>query len=185
MQATTQRLFFGLPLDETARAALREKVVRLRALPWGPRVRWTRPEGWHCTLKFLGSVPVEATASLIAAAAKLAPLSGPSSEWRKLGAFPSLHRARILVAHLDDATEQLAYLAARLEDLASEHGVARETRAFRPHVTLARFERPCDAESFRSELVLTGRVSLGPVTLYASRLGPGGSQYEAVWRANA
>lgn len=204
MNATTQRLFFGMPLDHAGRGALEQRAARLRSLSWGsaaegsltrgslgggplpraPRVRWTRPEGWHCTLKFLGSVRVELTELLLAKAAELDLAAGPPCYWQDIGAFPSLGRARILVAHLSDEAGHLARLAERLGELALTFDVPRETRAYRPHVTLARLERPFDIGAFREEFALGGPVTLGPVTLYASRPSPSGSHYEALWRAS-
>jgi 2'-5' RNA ligase len=72
----------------------------------------------------------------------------------------------------------LAELAAGLEDDAAALGVRRETRDYRPHVTLARFKRPGDARA------VLGAANIEPLVvecrtarLYRSELGPSGSRY--------
>jgi len=61
-------------------------------------------------------------------------------------------------------------------------GIARETREFNPHLTLARFERPGDAEPVRRALAESAAIEFGRSVerefyLYQSKLGPGGAKY--------
>lgn len=180
---TERRLFFGIPLHETSRVAL-TKATRslvhaenLRPL----RPRWTRPEGWHCTMKFVGSTSAEGAEALIAAAPGLPCPPSIDTRWGGFGAFPSPRRARVLVAHLEDAEGTLTELARLVEELTTAHGVAPEARPFRPHVTLARFQCPANLGDLCATEPLTGSVTLGPLTLFESHLGAGGSRYEALW----
>jgi RNA 2',3'-cyclic 3'-phosphodiesterase len=53
--AGSARLFVALPVPATVRRGLER--VRERLLERDPDLRFTRPEGWHVTLAFLGSVP--------------------------------------------------------------------------------------------------------------------------------
>lgn len=189
MSTANPRLFFGVPLEDAPRAALLRAVDELRGR-WTERSRprWTQPAGWHCTFKFLGSAPdpearITWTTSLQQRAAKLALPAVLPVPWGPLGAFPSPAKARVLIAHLRDDAGQLAELARVFEELALEHGVPQEGRPYRPHVTIARLQRPVDVRPLLDGLELAGVASFGAITLFASEQGPQGSRYTPIWQA--
>ena len=134
------RLFVAVPLSEPARAAVADVVERIRASePEGRGVRWVRLDGLHITLRFLGPTAesrVDAVAAALAdAAAGITPF-----EIRVSGAdaFPPVGRPRTLWLDLDRGVDDLAALAARLDDALARAGWEREHRPFRAHLTLAR-----------------------------------------------
>ncbi len=134
------RLFVAVPLSEPARAAVADVVERIRAgEPEGRGVRWVRLDGLHITLRFLGPTAesrVDAVAAALAdAAAGITPF-----EIRVSGAdaFPPVGRPRTLWLDLDRGVDDLAALAARLDDALARAGWEREHRPFRAHLTLAR-----------------------------------------------
>ena len=130
------RLFFalGLPLY------LAEELIRRFREQTNPNLRWTRPERLHLTLRFWGHFAADRIPKLIsagqAAAAKseALPLHVDS-----LGAFPSQARARVHWAGIGEPGRSvLCRLATRLDDELAHRGIARESRPFRPHLTVAR-----------------------------------------------
>ena len=132
----------------------------------------------HVTLKFLADLSVDAVAPL--AKAQLEALVDPAKKAPKPGtcrldAFPSVEQANVIVIELTDPQGDLSKLASKIEKLASRHGIARESRAFRPHVTLARLKRPYDSRRWlKPELAeAVGELTVARLTLYRSDLGAG------------
>lgn len=178
------RLFFALPLPEPALETL--VAAQARAKPVASRLspRWTTPEQMHVTLKFLGPMPPDALPLLqeilAARAQAAAPFEGTLSRVTAFGG----RRARVLVVELATESPVLAELALGLEDDAAALGVARETRAFRAHVTLARFKHPGDARAaIDAAQIAPVAVSCRELRLYQSELGPNGSRYTLVGAA--
>lgn len=131
------RLFFGLPLPPEVRAALGT---------WQgahPEIDpWSRPEGLHLTLAFLGERPAEGLPALEALGAGVAgrhrafPLATA-----ELGTFPEGPRARVLWLALAPSPT-LEALAADLRGALAAAGEAFDAKPFRAHLTLARLRRP-------------------------------------------
>jgi 2'-5' RNA ligase len=174
------RAFVALDLDSTSVRRVVRVADRLRMESGAPSASWTPAARLHVTLKFMGALPVDAVVpigqALVALAATTAP---PSAGAARLEAFPSPEHASVVVLELEDPGGGIAQLAARFEALAREHGVERETRAFRPHVTLARLKRPYDARRWlRAALVeAAGECRAARLTLYRSETRPDGALY--------
>ncbi len=109
-----------------------------RLLP-DDRIRWSRPENVHLTLKFLGNVDEESLDDLRTvlenACADHAPFE---ARLAGLGAFPSARHARILWAGVGEGSERLRSLATDVDAALSSSGFERETRPYEPHLTLGR-----------------------------------------------
>jgi 2'-5' RNA ligase len=140
----------------------------------------------HVTLKFAGELPVEAVDPIAAA---LGPLAiAPRLPWTcpvAIGAFPAIERARVLVLELaDDEGGTLARLAASVDERFATHGVAREKRAFRPHLTLARLKRPHDIRRWLHDerSGFAGECTLTALTLYRSDLDARGAVHTPLAR---
>jgi 2'-5' RNA ligase len=130
------RLFFALPLP----AELREALDRWQRAQPGIR-GWSRPEGLHLTLAFLGDRPVEALPTLLGLAAAVADRHGALGlRAAGLGGFPKLDPVRVLWLGLDPCPA-LETLAADLRGALTAAGEAFDLRPFHPHLTLARFRR--------------------------------------------
>ncbi|MGC1935911.1 MAG: RNA 2',3'-cyclic phosphodiesterase, partial [Candidatus Acidiferrales bacterium] len=101
--------------------------------------RWVRPEGVHVTLKFLGEVPgakVPAIQNELTGIRHDRPID---VAFRHFGFFPNDHHPRVFWAGIESGPE-LAALAAKVEAKLEPLGFPSETRAFAPHLTLARFK---------------------------------------------
>jgi 2'-5' RNA ligase len=105
--------------------------------------RWVAPARYHVTLKYLGWTKNDAVPAVCDAIASAA-LGHKAFDMRcrELGAFPSLDKAEVLWAGLDDRMGDLSGLAKKLELATERLGFRTESRAFQPHVTLARLKRP-------------------------------------------
>ncbi len=155
--------------DELARA-----ITALEQLVAG--ARWVPAENLHLTLAFLGRVEEERIGGVSAAiGAAVRDHVDFTVRLGELGAFPSVKRARVVWAGLDDPTGGLTGLADSIGDGLVPLGFPREARAFRPHMTIARLKIP-------------GPVALGValepmsfaverISLFESRLGRPSARY--------
>lgn len=176
------RLFVAADLPEALKAAVEEQVVEpLRARL--PAARWTRPEGRHLTLKFLGPVEDDRVAPIGRALAAAAAVHAPfESGLENLGAFPSLRRPRVLWLGLGHGKAAMAALAADVERLLEPEGFQPEGRPFNVHLTLARFKDPRPVGPLPAVAVPVERFPVGEVVLFASELRRDGARYTAVER---
>jgi 2'-5' RNA ligase len=180
------RAFVALDLDEASVLGATQLAERLRKAAGAEHASWSAGDKMHVTVKFAGELPVEAAEPLGVA---LAPLAvAPRLPWTcplGIGAFPKIERARVLVLELaDDEASTLAKLAAAVEEQCAGFGVAREERAFRPHVTLARLKRPHDVRRWLREerSGFSGTCTLTALTLYRSDLGREGAVHTPLAR---
>ena len=131
------RLFVALDLLQEVREQLGGLMERLRQLCAG--ARWVRPEGIHVTLKFIGHVE-SAQCEAICQALDPVHLDAPvQMQFRGLGFFPNERRPRVMWCGVE-GSRNLSRLAADIEESLAPLGVERETRAYTPHLTLARID---------------------------------------------
>jgi 2'-5' RNA ligase len=173
------RLFVAMDIPEGVRAAISAIVANLH--PTCPGARWVRIEGLHVTLKFIGETPDARAPEIRSALASIAPRSPIAIRFRGLGFFPNAKRPRVFWAGAE-AGDDLAKLAAAVESCLDPLGIAREDRAFTPHLTLARFDPPRSQDALQSAIEKCGSLEFGGVTanefhLYQSVLKRGGAEY--------
>jgi RNA 2',3'-cyclic 3'-phosphodiesterase len=167
------RTFVALPFAEADLARLAALVESLRAEV--PGLRWTRPDGLHLTLRFLGASPP-------AALERLAPLlRGSVAETRPcairvagLGLFPERGKARVLWLGVD-LPRALLDLQAGCEAAAQAVGFPADARAFIPHVTLGRWRDPARRPELRP--VDLGEMRVDRLVLFRSDQRRGGAVY--------
>lgn len=147
-----------------------------------PGARWTPKENMHLTLRFFGETDGGQAEDL---AYELMRIDQPSFELTLSGAgqFSTGGGVRALwmgVAPL----EPLAALQQQVEKAARRSGFAAERRAFKPHITLARFNAPPEINRARRFLERYGRFDRPPFrvsgfSLYSSELRPRSAIYRA------
>ena len=160
--------------------------VRSEAVAWAKRrssddrVRWTRLENVHLTLKFLGDVRTEALDGIHAALGEVCAQHAPfDAALAELGAFPSARRARILWIGVGAGSDRLRSLAADVDDSLASLGFEREKRPYVPHLTLGRVRsRPLNL-NLPSGVLGTG-FRVGRVELTESRLATEGATYRTM-----
>ncbi len=105
----------------------------------GAKLRWTKPTNLHFTLKFLGEIPLAQVAKAKVATREAAAGVQPFAiSLAALGAFPSLHRPRVVWVGVEQGWEPMQALAERLDDRLAHYRFLLERREFQPHLTLAR-----------------------------------------------
>lgn len=181
------RLFIAAELSQAALSLAADLEAELRTvLRRRVRVRWTRAEGRHVTMAFLGQVEDErAQAAGDVMATVAARNRATSVEVGGLGAFPSARRARVLWVSVEDPSGALAALAADLQAALRADGFQVDDREFRGHLTLGRV-----ADRRGVELVDTigvdrhqrVTVPLDSLVLFESHLSPSGARYRPLRR---
>ena len=181
------RLFVGVRISLATANALARTVETLarRARDSGADLAWVPPASYHVTLKFLGATRPEAVDAIADALSRAcAGAQKHSFKTGRLGAFPSLDKANVLWAGVDEPSGALGKLAAAVEAAMVSVGYPAEKRPFQPHVTLARTKETRGL----SQLVLPvaeqmfGESRVDGVTLFESETKPTGSVYKEISR---
>ena len=132
------RSFIAIELPNELKLGLTrlEKQLKSDKQPW---VKWVNPDGIHLTLKFLGNIAVdrigEITRAMEEAARGILPFHLAVKD---LGVFPNLKRVQVAWVGISGEIDKLGQLHKRIETNLTPLGFAPESRAFTPHLTLAR-----------------------------------------------
>ena len=161
------RLFVGIDIPPSIRE-------RLKLMTGGvPGARWTEPESYHLTLRFIGEVdrPMAERIDVM-----LSELSAPAFELELhgVGQFGTGRKARALWAGVV-ASPALAHLARKVDRAVVAAELPPDDRNFTPHVTIARLKgAPMDRiMRFLSENALfrAPAFAVDRFTLFESRQG--------------
>lgn len=175
------RLFIAIDPSAEQRDTLSALQQRLSGFLGG--IRWTRPEGLHLTLKFLGEQEEELLPAIIAAMQEAASLASSFNlQFGQTGVFPSPQRARVIWTGVRTGSAEVIELASFLEKSLEKRGFPVEDRPFRVHLTLGRARRPLPEEQVRYLLktessFTTVSAMVRSMRLYKSILSPQGAQY--------
>jgi 2'-5' RNA ligase len=144
-------------------------------------VRWTRPEQWHVTLRFLGEVADHRVPSLVAALGPVAARTDPCVA--TMG--PATDRFGGSIVHVPVAG--LGDLAAEVASATSGYGDAPvEDRPFHGHLTLARIRssggrrRRTTVPPELTGVALSGSWMVDELSVVASERLAGGAHYRTV-----
>jgi RNA 2',3'-cyclic 3'-phosphodiesterase len=178
------RLFVALEIPSTVRENLAALIENLRSISRDPK--WVRPENLHVTLKFLGEVPDARVGTIREALGEILSEQSVTLKFRGVGFFPNEKHPRVFWAGIQ-ASPNLARLAGGIEAAMEKCGIAREERAFSPHLTLARIEsrRLPDkllagiAENMQRDF---GTLQTNELHLIQSKLKPSGAEYTTLAR---
>ena len=178
------RAFIAIDLPSEIQAALARQQAAFR--PVCPEARWTRPQGTHLTLKFLGEIGEEKVGQVTEALSAFPAFPPFAVEVKGFGFFPNARHPSVFWAGIV-APPDLAELARRVEDATERLGFARERRDFNPHLTLARFKVPRPQPELRALVEQQADASLGRFEaseffLFESKLSPHGAEYRKVAR---
>ncbi|TAM80552.1 MAG: RNA 2',3'-cyclic phosphodiesterase [Acidobacteria bacterium] len=178
------RAFIAIELPDFIRDALAREQARFRTLCMD--ARWTRPEGIHLTLKFLGDISDMQEAQVKEALSQMERFEKFILGIHGFGFFPDARQPKVFWAGLE-ASPGLARLAMEVENAMAPLGFPPEGRPFRPHLTLARFKTPRPQQRLEAfvavhENPLLGSFEVSEFFLWESRLLTGGSEYRKVAR---
>ncbi len=144
------RSFVVIELPDTLRYQIKGYIHSLESLV--KSVRWVNTNNLHLTLKFIGERTPEITERALLSLTQATAIS-PSFQItvNGFGGFPNLRRPKVLwlssVAQPEPALNQLRET---IEIILSEIGIEKDSRPFRPHLTLARIKFKEDLSQLRA-----------------------------------
>jgi 2'-5' RNA ligase len=181
------RVFCAIELPQKVCENALNHINKLRAQFPQVRASWTSSGKFHLTLKFLAEIHPERVEALSTAAALAAASQRPFPlNIEGCGAFPERGPAKVLWAGINDSGGGLAQFQLRLENECAKEGFAKESRAFHPHLTLARLRESRDARSLSSLHKEIGFAAqhfiVSELLVIRSELSSAGSKYTTISR---
>lgn len=181
------RMFCAIELPQHTCELVLRHIARLQEATPQARASWARVAALHLTLKFLGDIPLHSVADLSRAADVAAGSVRPFTiQLQESGVFPARGPAKVLWLGAKDVSGRLLRLQRELEEQCAGAGFAKESRAFHPHLTLARVRNPQQA---RALAAAHQNLAFDPVEfdvrellVIRSELSSAGSEYSVISR---
>lgn len=173
------RLFTGISLPDDVIVALTRLIEKLQPTA---HVKWSPAYNLHITTKFIGHWPEGRFNELLSVLKEMPKPGAIPIDVNGVGWFPNPHAPRVLFAAVH-APESLAQLAVATDEALSAIGIERETKKFRPHLTLARIkDATVPLTPLKKAIAELASVDLGSFTvdrfhLFRSTPGPSASIY--------
>lgn len=186
--AASLRLFVAMTLPEMVRNEIIRVQQELQPLVSRAAARWTRPDQFHLTLRFLGRVPADAVAALKQAVGAICRNAPPLSLCAQgVGFFPGARSPRVVWAGISDREGRLVDLQQRIETAVGPFSPEPGGNHFAGHVTLGRLKnpRPSNVRSLvaganRFAAHEFGRWLAAEVEIIRSELSPSGSRHTSL-----
>ena len=168
------RTFIAIELPPEIRDYIlhRQRQLRAALAPSGLTTcfRWTAVQNIHLTLRFLGDTDRAQQGRITAG------LTEAAQDWRRfdlcmggVGCFPNFRQPNVLWLGVNGDIDALQDMQRTVEQLARAAGFEAESRAFSPHLTIARAQR----ERTRADLQRAGEMLQGLAEQSLSDAGDG------------
>lgn len=174
------RFFVALTPNPETQKRIMEKVSELKTRY--PRLRWEKPEHWHITLAYFGSLSSQQQTMLKQQLARLAEKT-PTIHVKgvEIEQFPPFGRPVVLAWKIAKTPfiERVAYLSERfLSDV--DHTGGLQIFNFRPHLSIARAHE-AELKKFAAETAAV-EFDADSVDLYSSSTLMGSTKYQILHR---
>lgn len=178
------RSFIAIEIPSDIQSELRKVLNHFKDLTG--KISWTKPEGIHITLKFLGDIQEALIEVLRKNLERLA------TDYRAfplvltgIGAFPNTTYPRVIWVGIQDASGTLIKMQRRLEKDLQPLGFVPEERDFSLHLTLGRVKSLQSKGEFLRKINTLPEFSVDTfvaekVNLMKSQLTPSGAIYTAL-----
>jgi RNA 2',3'-cyclic 3'-phosphodiesterase len=175
------RTFIAVKLPDHVIRKLSELQKDLKKL--GLRMKWSRPENIHLTLKFLGDIyqeDVDPVCRIVDASFKgIKPISLCAAG---VGFFPGIRRPRVLWTGISGQTDLLGKMHYAIDEGLHSLGFERDERRYTGHLTLGRFKGQQDPEPLIDMMksykdMISDDFLVDAVFVYKSDLKPSGPIY--------
>jgi 2'-5' RNA ligase len=182
------RSFIAIELPDELKLELTQLEAQLN-LGKQPGVKWVDPYSIHLTLKFLGSIAADRIGGITKTIEEAVQGIPPFHlEVKDLGVFPNLKRVQVAWVGISGEVDRLGQLQQRIESNLVPLGFAPESRAFTPHLTLARLRNqvPSDERQRFGQLIAGTRfeasctIEVGAIHLMRSQLTREGAIYSRI-----
>jgi 2'-5' RNA ligase len=180
------RAFIAIEIPEGVKEGLARAQDRLKSA--GVDASWSRSEGIHLTLKFLGEVSEELVPEIMQA---LALELGGTERFRLVpdgvGTFPNPASARVVWVGITGDVARLVALQDAVEKAMVGMGMERDDRSYTPHLTLGRIRRIRKPDVWLKGLEAIKNFRLPgfdvtAISLISSELRPSGAAYRELGR---
>lgn len=177
------RAFIAIELSKeikTKLGILQESLKKSNAL-----VKWVNPDCIHLTLKFLGNI----SPSLILPIKEvLDDIAKETASFQiaisKIGTFPKIDYPRVIWVGIEEGENKILEINCKLEERLEKIGLPRESRPYRPHLTLGRVKSSKNKgklkksiEELNKDLTTTVKMTVFNIKLFKSTLTPKGAIY--------
>jgi RNA 2',3'-cyclic 3'-phosphodiesterase len=184
------RLFVAIVVPEPVRDEIIRAQRELQPLVPREAARWTRPDQFHLTLRFLGKVAAEDIEGLKQAVGTVCRNASPLVlRAQGVGFFPNPRSPRVVWVGINDGEGRLVELQRRIETVVGPFSPEPGETNFAGHVTLGRLKkpRPSDTRALaaRAQLFdnqIFGHWMAGEVEIIRSELSSVGARYTPLAR---
>ncbi len=146
-------------------------------------VKWVNDEGLHITMKFLGEIEDNKVAQikghLLPIESKYKPLNLTTTE---IDAFPNRKRARVIVVGLKNEVDIINDIFQDIENFLEKLGFEKESRLFKPHITLGRIRTPMPLLERFIPRMEEKTFKVEDLVLFKSTLTNKGAIYDPIWK---
>jgi 2'-5' RNA ligase len=182
------RLFVAILVPEAVRIEMIRVQQELRRLAPHDAVRWTKPEQFHLTLRFLGDVSSDRAAALKESVQTVC--SGESAlrlRAQGVGFFPNTRSPRVIWVGVNDGEGHLVALQKKIENTVRRFTEEPGGENFEGHVTLGRFkhfkrqeigELTVRAQTMKNQEF--GEWTAQEIEIIRSELSPEGARYTSL-----
>ena len=185
------RSFIAVELPEEIKTRLEQLEAQLKS-ETQTRVKWVDPNSIHLTLKFLGNIDAGKTGEITRVMEEAVKGIPPFRlSVKDLGVFPTVRRVQVAWVGLSGEVDKLRQVQQRLESSLEQLGFAAESRAFTPHLTIARIRNQASQdERQRFGQLITGtsfdagEISVDAISLMRSQLTRQGAIYSRLGSAD-
>ncbi len=140
------RAFIAIELDAPTRDALAQMLHSLQGANPPAKLKWVAPQNQHLTLYFFGALaPVRVSDVERAFRQAVNGIAPFEIMLKEIGCFPNAHKPNVLWLGVHEPSGTLQRLHQAVSAQLSRIGFAPESRAFTPHLTLARVPRHVNA----------------------------------------
>jgi len=182
------RTFIAIELASSVRSRASELIKQLQAT--NVKASWVKPTQMHLTLKFLGDIPdheIPEICNLVEQA--VCDLPAFDVVFRGCGAFPSIENPRSVWIGVEEGAEEVAIVHEAIDIALKQLRFPRETRRFRPHLTLGRIRQSGSATAELARVIAENAdfdadfSVVDEVVTFASFQDKSGPTHDAMGRA--
>lgn len=177
------RAFFAIDLPENTQRSIARIMKELQNQHQKERIHWSKLENLHITLQFLAALQINDVERLIQYVhSTISSIPAFDLMLGTLELFPRKHHPRVISIHIPEQ-DLLTQLAKKIGEAITKMGYETETRPFRGHLTLARFNN-VEKEFTLAEISYPAieKFQVREVILYQSKPLRGGSEYTPLAR---
>ena len=184
------RLFVAVEIDPDIQAVASRVIedLKRRTQQFAPhaRVTWVKPEALHLTVRFIGQAAPDLCQIILTTLARPLLVSPFELTVEGTGSFPPKRPPRVIWAGIAAGLDRLHAVEHEVRSRLDPLIPGGDDRGYHPHLTLGRVKNPAGLRPAvllkGLEQALFGRVRVGAVTLFESRLSPAGPTYVALGR---